>query len=185
VCASMKKMNLLRNSVLLSVFLFACFANAYSLSVVVADSLQIKEPVTATFTLTYNETINETAPHECSLLVYQTGYADAPIRVYRYNPIVPSLAGLITDEGGYAHFQFLTNDADYMLYEEFTVNGFCAGVNSSDSFYLVPKEEGIWFLNTAFNLRTNAVNVVGAFFVVFGLGALILMLLSSTGFFRK
>ena len=164
----MKGTNLLRNS-LLCILLLSGLASAYTLSVGVADNLQIKEPVTVALNLSVNSTNNETAAHECTLIIYQTGYETAPVRVYRYNPIVPSLAGLITDESGQAHFQFLTNDADYVVFEEFTVKGICAGSTATDSFYLVPKDEGIWFLNTAFNLETNAGNVVGALFVLFGL----------------
>lgn len=170
----MKGLTILRNSVIVGIILLACFTPAYSLSVGVTSNPQIKEPVTVALNLTYNATNNETAAHDCQISVYQTGYADAAIRVYRYNPIVPSLVNLKTDGSGYLQFQFLTNDAEYMLYEEYTVKGICAGAVSTDTFYLIPKKEGIWFLNTAFNLRANFAETVGALFVLFALGVIVM-----------
>lgn len=170
----MKKWIILRISIL-TLLLVVGMTNAYSLSVDVTDNPQIKDPVTVSLNMTYNTTANETAAHECYISIYATVDSDAPVRVYRYNAIVPELANLKTNEAGQTMFQFRTNDFEYIVHKEYTVWALCAGVSDSDIFVLESKDEGFWLLNTALGMNANIDNIIGAIFVLFGLSILILI----------
>ena len=171
----MKESTLLRISIF-SLLLIAGLANAYSLAVTASDNPQIKDPVTVTLNLTANSTNNETGAHECLISIYATDSPDESIRVYRYNAIVPELSNLKTNEAGYSMFQFRTNDFEYIVHKEYTAWATCAGATASDTFVLTPKDEGLWLLNTALGLNQNIDNIIGAVFVLFGLGFLLLFI---------
>jgi len=174
----MKESTILRISII-SLLLVVGLANAYSLAVTASDNPDIKDPVTVALNLTFNTTDNETGAHDCLLSVFVTGSSDEPIRVYKYNAIVPELANLRTGEDGQTMFQFRTNDFEYIVHKEYTVWALCAGASASDVFVLRSKDEGFWFLNVGLGLNANIENIIGGIFVLFRLSFLLLLIYST------